>query len=123
MTIKIEISGDTLHTSDEVILCCWEDRASGLLSRAAGLALMPYLNESERAEAVYQRELDRYEYGDPAAPDAPASLYEYFVDGEVAFPGKEVKRDPCAIVFDDGEPTGRVYMTTLSETMRLLERK
>ena len=77
----------------------FEDRATGLLTKAAGVALMPYMNEEERADA---------------------SLHTYLVDGEVAIPSKGVERDDEAIAFDGGTPTGRVYVSTISDYKRLL---
>lgn len=122
MAIKIEIKGSVLYTPDATIVDCWEDRSRGLLSRKAGLALMSYMNEQERLEAEYDRIMDGFEEGDPGAPSMPDTLYEYSVDGEVAFAGKEVTREQCAIWYvGDGQPTGRVFMSTLSETMRLLD--
>lgn len=119
MAQQIIINGNTMETPDQVVANCWEDRTKGLLTREAGLALMPYMNESARAEAAYQKELDRLEYGDPNAPAAPAPLYDYFVDGEVAFPAAEVTRKRSHTDFaEDGEPTGRIYMSTMSELLR-----
>lgn len=118
--MKIEIIGATLHTPAGTIADCWEDRTTGLLSRAAGLALMPYMLEDERQEAAYERLMDSLEYGDPSLPPHPEPLYTYVVDGEVAFVARQVTRDSDEIVFMGGTPTGRVYVTTMGDTNRLL---
>jgi hypothetical protein len=116
----IEIHGTTLHTPDAVIIDCWEDRAAGLLSRAAGVALMPYINADERQGREYDRVMERLEYGDPSLPPAPTPRYVYTVDGKEAWPVKAVQREQSAIFLNDGTPTGRIYMRSVGDVKRLL---
>jgi hypothetical protein len=121
--MNIQIEGTTLYTPDATIEDCWEDRSSGLLSRAAGLAIMPYMNADDRAYAAWDAYIEaNYEYGDPNIPDPPVKAYHYFIDGEQAIPAKEVQRDSPIIVGNE-EPTGRVYLTTYAELSRMMERE
>lgn len=118
----IYIENDALHTPEAVIQNCWNDRASGLLSREAGVALMPYINEQERTDAEYERVIQTYEYGNPALPPRPDALHTYFIDGKQAFPAKEVTREQHSLYFaGDGTPTGRVYMHTQTDLLKLMD--
>lgn len=100
----IEIRGNALCTPDgRVIENCWEDRQGGLLSREACLAIMPYENENNR-------EIKRTD----------TLLHDYTVDGEAAFVGYVVVREEGIVFMNDGERTGRITLTTLSEIQDLL---
>lgn len=121
MATMIEIDGNILRTPEVEIAACWDNRTDGLLSRAAGVALMPYLNESARIEAAHDQALAAYEYGDAVVPAAPVPTYQVVVDGEEAVVSYEVERDSCGIFLNDGIPTGRIFVRTVSEVLRFLD--
>lgn len=97
--ITITIAGGLLRTPEATIADCWDDRAAGLLSRTAGLALMPYLNARERGDML---------------------VFRLIVDGDDAVIGTEVRRDQDALTVVDGQRTGRLYVTTATELLRRL---
>lgn len=125
MIVIITITGSVLHTPNETITDCWENRSTGLLSRQAGVALMPFMNEEQRQYEVWSAAFDAaqkvYQEGN-VPPSMPDPIYTVLVDGESAIPVKEVNRDQIALFFDgDSEPTGRIYVHTIAETLRFLQ--
>lgn len=119
MSTIIQVIGSDLHLPGSTIVDCWEDEQCGLLSRAAGLALMPLLNEERRAYTAWQRAFDEAEArGDAQPPELPEKRYLYRVDGEDAIPSFEVEEDEFAIVYDgDGARTGRIFLQRLSDIL------
>jgi hypothetical protein len=98
--ITITIAGGLLHTPEATIADCWDDRQSGLLSRPAGLALMPYLNEQDRGDAL---------------------VFRLIVDGDDAVIGYGVQREQDVLIgVSDELRTGRLYVTTADELLRRL---
>ena len=98
--ITITITGSTLRTPEATIIDCWDDRVAGLLSRAAGLALMPYLNEQDRGDALG---------------------FQLIVDGDDAVVGYGVQREQDVLIgVSDELRTGRLYVTTADELLRRL---
>lgn len=104
------INSTTLITPNGVeIPHCWEDRAEGILSPQASMALIPVMNASERLWEAYSEAFDTAVEArndgrpDTPLPDSPKPLYEVIVDGMAAM---------AARVDLAGRPGPRVYVTT-----------
>lgn len=84
----------TVHITPDM----FEDRETGLLTKAAGLALMPYMNEEARAEE---------------------SLHRYFINGEDAMVSRAVEESDSPIIGNEAA-TGRIYANALTWYKQLL---
>jgi hypothetical protein len=117
MTVLIEIVGSTLRLPDgSEIADCWDKQTPNMLSKSAGLALFPYLNEATR---LYEMQIEtplREGVPDEAIPDWNPP-YAYRIDGEDAIPGNEVIDCGSPIITGCEPRTGRIVMTKVSELL------